>query len=138
MQTVEIKNHVGSFLDVNSIYINGVCFSSQEFDKLIVNKISPKELFTIANQGQKSVLIKLYGYEKLFNDLPGKKIVDKLEKQDKVYTLFSWDFSEGIHPKLLCIDDSKIKRKYFIDIYDNSQTVFEALKYVTFREITVW
>lgn len=136
MQKVEIENTDKLTLDSNSVIINGVYFSSHDFNKLIINKISPKELFAITNQGQKNVLIMLYGYEKLFSNLPGIKIIDKLERQNEVYTLFSWDFSESIHPKLLSINDSASNRKYFTDIHDNSQTVFEALKYIAHTGVT--
>jgi hypothetical protein len=108
-------------------YLWGVYFSPLDFQKYVIDRVCAKDLFAVQNQEQKAALIKLYGYEKLLEELPGIRVVDKLEKQGKMHVLYTWDLSREVHPTFLMVEDFSSDRRYFIGVPGSFGSALDAL-----------
>jgi hypothetical protein len=124
-------------------YLWGVSFSADVFEKYVVQRVLAKDVFAVQNQEQKAALIKLYGYEKLLEDLPDVRVVDKLEKRVRrgswlarvlgfdssrvlLHVLYTFDLSVDVHPYFVMVEDFSTDRKYFIGV-PQCKSALEAL-----------
>lgn len=79
-------------------YIDGVYFEDKLFQSITKGTITPKEIFELKNTEQKTIAMKVYGYDKMLADV-GSKVLDtrKLEVRGKEieYQLIEADLQEG-------------------------------------------
>jgi len=113
-------------------YLNGVYFSENDFNKYIKGKkATGKQIMIIKNAEQKASLIKLYGYEKLLNDLPKLKMLDKknvkaIDGQQKSHILYSFEINY-IKCCMMCLDDHSTNKKYFLGVPNTMIKINDAL-----------
>jgi len=72
--------------DKGKYFIHGVRFSKDLFKKVSKRNITPKEILQIKNIEQRYIALRMYGFEKLFNELPNK-LLDKSKRGNELYDL---------------------------------------------------
>ncbi len=73
--------------------INGVKFEKILWEKIVKKTITPKEIFEIENAEQKSIALRIYGYEEMLKDIQ-HKIIDTANLVDDKGRLLEYQVIE--------------------------------------------
>ena len=84
-KSIEYPDHWGLY------HIHGVRFEEDLWKKVVNKELSCKEVLSLNNMEQRYIALKIYGADKIFNDL-GAKLIDKSDRGNELYSI------DGITP----------------------------------------
>jgi hypothetical protein len=91
-------------------FVHGVNFSDKEYKELVLNKPKPEDIVKVRNADQRTALIQLYGYDYVFEHLPGKKVLDthktiqKGTDKEVTYVLFEYEHGDNLVQRVVRVE----------------------------------
>jgi hypothetical protein len=109
-------------------FINGVFFSEELWMGLISKSMEPRKIVEIPNQEQRAIGVRLYGYERLLNDL-STHVVDARKKNGVQYELFRVRLNDdaGRPARILKVECPSTGKKFLLRVSPSVRTVGAAL-----------
>lgn len=109
--------------------LNGVMFDGDmiKYVTMPTSDLNPKDVLSIKNVEQRAEVIKRYGIDKLFTDLPNK-VIDSGSIRDRPYTLYQIELGDGYVPrKYLKMQNPSVKGDTPLEaVHPDCVTVQEA------------
>lgn len=97
------------FGDESEYYLHGVKFGEKMWKKIVKKKVKPEEILAIENTEQKTVAMRVYGYDKIIKDMDAevKETMEiEIKGQKKEYQLIDVDLKDDELParfvKVVC------------------------------------
>ena len=98
-------------------YLYGVYFSPEDFEK--VKTMTTKEALNIKNIEQRMAILKLFGAEKILNEI-GAKLIDSSERGNKLYSIDGITSKTEKILKYVCPSTGRIYVKFVKPHYENA------------------
>ena len=98
-------------------YLYGVYFSPEDFEK--VKTMTTKEALNIKNIEQRMAILKLFGAEKILNEM-GAKLIDSSERGNKLYSIDGITSKTEKILKYVCPSTGRIYVKFVKPHYENA------------------
>lgn len=127
-------------------YIHGVLFDDELFEKYKNNKLTSEEIISLKNAEQKALIIQDYGYEKIFDSLKEKKLIDKQTRlfnknKDKMvnYELFEFKIDNN-NAKMIKVEwfEKDRRRQTVLGVPNNMTDAIEAVAWTCYKTKEEW
>lgn len=101
-------------------FLYGVKFEKDLWQKIVDKTISSKEIFALQNQEQKSVAMRVYGYDKMIADMEAKVLSEKgqmINGQIYNYQVLEVDLGDDVMPaRFVKVKDFSTEREYLLRV----------------------
>ena len=108
------------WLNKESYWLLGVKFDKSLWGKIVQKTITPKEIFAIENQEQKSIAMRIYGYDKMIEGSEAKVLSEKatlIKGSPYVYQVLEVDLKDDDVPaRFVKVKDWSTERVYVLRV----------------------